>query len=293
LVICLTLFGCSTDNGEPVEEVQTAGSVRNLVLICIDTVRADLFYALGDAQGDPLGPWQADAVVFEQASSAAPWTLPSVASVLTGLWPVQHGLGQLPGRIKNIAKDFRPTSTRAPPCSPRYTGHGHTLYQEILHVPLMVWHPGFEGMSLKQPVSLIDIAPTAARWLGIEYMPDQWQGRFLDDYLYGVPKKGSRIIYASGVSRGEAQISARQGAKKGIWYPLSNLNRYFDLSLDPLERQSVETTDLVMRFDGLYLDYAQSRPDKEINSTTFTENHIKRLQSIGYLQGVESGEMAN
>lgn len=67
-----------------------------MLLVILDTVRAD---AAGPSYGDPL--WQgqtphldrlaAEGTVFENAWSAAPWTVPSHASLFTGLVPIQHG----------------------------------------------------------------------------------------------------------------------------------------------------------------------------------------------------------
>ena len=46
-------------------------------------------------------------------------------------------------------------------------GHGHTHFQELLHVPWLAWGPGVpEGRRVSAPVSLLDLAPTLADWLG-------------------------------------------------------------------------------------------------------------------------------
>jgi arylsulfatase A-like enzyme len=66
---------------------------QNIILVIIDTVRGD---ALG-CYGNPLRPSPAidavaaDGVRFEQAISSSGWTLPAVASLLTGTWPTIHG----------------------------------------------------------------------------------------------------------------------------------------------------------------------------------------------------------
>ena len=44
--------------------------------------------------------------------------------------------------------------------------HGHTLYDELLHVPLIVWGPGVHAGRIETPVSLIDLAPTILGALG-------------------------------------------------------------------------------------------------------------------------------
>ncbi|MDA1260037.1 MAG: sulfatase [Planctomycetota bacterium] len=67
----------------------------NVVLVLIDTLRADGLGTLGNPR--PVSP-ELDAlaqrgVVFERAYSPAPWTVPSTASLLTGLTPPEHGSG--------------------------------------------------------------------------------------------------------------------------------------------------------------------------------------------------------
>lgn len=73
----------------------------NLVVICIDTVRYDSFMLTGLT--DALTPWIDKAQVYENATASGPWTMPSVASVLTGLHPVQHTAGRFPGEAANLA----------------------------------------------------------------------------------------------------------------------------------------------------------------------------------------------
>ncbi|MBE0565963.1 MAG: sulfatase, partial [Krumholzibacteria bacterium] len=47
-------------------------------------------------------------------------------------------------------------------------GHGHTHFQELLHVPWAAWGPGVpRGHGVTAPVSLLDLAPTLADWLGV------------------------------------------------------------------------------------------------------------------------------
>jgi len=68
----------------------------NLVVISIDTLRADaLGFAGGRADVSPnIDALAARSVVFEQAITQAPWTLPAHASLLTSLYPSQLNLGR-------------------------------------------------------------------------------------------------------------------------------------------------------------------------------------------------------
>jgi len=66
----------------------------NLVLVTLDTLRADRLgcYGFRGVQTPNIDSLAADGVVFEQATSTAPMTLPSHASILSGLIPPHHGV---------------------------------------------------------------------------------------------------------------------------------------------------------------------------------------------------------
>jgi len=81
------LSGCSPQE-------KTAPAASNLVLITLDTVRADHLGSYGYAAART--PWldrlAAEGVRFAQASAPVPLTLPSHSSMLSGLLPPHHGL---------------------------------------------------------------------------------------------------------------------------------------------------------------------------------------------------------
>ncbi len=87
-ILCaLALAGCGADpspSGPP--------TGWNVLWIVVDTLRADHLGPYGYAKPtSPALDALADrAIVFENAYSAAPWTKPSVASMLTSLYPPQH-----------------------------------------------------------------------------------------------------------------------------------------------------------------------------------------------------------
>ncbi len=67
------------------------------VVYLVDTLRADHTTPYGYARDTTpeLGHFAKDAVVFDAAISAAPWTKPSVGSLFTSLMPGEHGAIQL------------------------------------------------------------------------------------------------------------------------------------------------------------------------------------------------------
>jgi hypothetical protein len=66
----------------------------NVLLISVDTLRADHLGCYGYERDTSPGfdRLARDGVVFENAMSTCPWTLPSHTSLLTGLYPAEHGV---------------------------------------------------------------------------------------------------------------------------------------------------------------------------------------------------------
>jgi len=67
----------------------------NVVLICLDTVRADYLGCYGyerHATTPTIDALAQNALVFDDCWAAACWTKPSVPSFLTGTFPLQHGV---------------------------------------------------------------------------------------------------------------------------------------------------------------------------------------------------------
>ena len=66
---------------------------RRAVIVFIDTLRADHLGTYGHTRdtSPTLDAWASDALVFEQARSVAPWTLPSTRTMMTGRQPEFFG----------------------------------------------------------------------------------------------------------------------------------------------------------------------------------------------------------
>ncbi len=66
----------------------------DVLLVVIDTERADYTSAYGATR--PTTPFMArlaaEGVMFERAFSPAPWTLPAMISMVTGIYPSEHGM---------------------------------------------------------------------------------------------------------------------------------------------------------------------------------------------------------
>ncbi len=120
-LVLLAGLGCPRDSEQaPVADSQSepnsaaiagpsASPPRIIILVSIDTLRADHLGLYGHERftSPALDLMAAEGVVFEDASSTAPWTLPSHASLLTGLNPLGHGImtseRALPAEIPTLA----------------------------------------------------------------------------------------------------------------------------------------------------------------------------------------------
>ncbi len=82
----------------------------NLVLVVADTLRADALGIYGaPAESSPrIDAFAREGVVFRRAYAQSSWTRPSIATILTGLYPPEHGavrkLDPLPEQVDTLAE---------------------------------------------------------------------------------------------------------------------------------------------------------------------------------------------
>jgi arylsulfatase A-like enzyme len=94
LVIVAAALAC---NRSPATSHPRSAERPDVVLVVIDTLRADHLgsYGYGRAQTPKLDALAARGTRFAAAHSATSWTLPSVASILTGRYPAEHGVDRV------------------------------------------------------------------------------------------------------------------------------------------------------------------------------------------------------
>ncbi len=122
--------------------------------------------------------------------------------------------------------------------------HGHTLFDELLRVPLILRAPGIPASRQTAPVSLLDITPTVLDLVGLP-VPDGLDGRSLGPLVRG--EEGADAVFAA---RPQAFGRPLYGHER--WGVLDGRSKYatddgreslFDLDADPGERADLLIAD--------------------------------------------------
>lgn len=132
----------------------------HLILIVADTLRADVFRSVvaKTPEGRAFGEHFNDAVWFDRAQAAAPWTAPSMASILTGLYPAEHGFGVLTEE-RDPNRTLRPLASRVPTLASRLTRRGY-LSEAVLANPIL-----FRGSGIDRGFSRYEILDSTTKKL--------------------------------------------------------------------------------------------------------------------------------
>ncbi|OGF62974.1 MAG: hypothetical protein A2Y62_04925 [Candidatus Fischerbacteria bacterium RBG_13_37_8] len=173
------------------------------------------------------------------------------------------------------------------------TGHGYSLYHEVLKVPLMLYYPGVfpAGKRIKQNVSTIDLFPTIAHLIsvsppeyiaGINLLPliNQKSERLLKRCLFAHLK----LIQNDLTSR--TIVSVICDDYHYIQYPKQKM--LFDLALDPKETRNIikEKRFVAKKLASAYFTYFQKckKFSIEKTSTVLNQKQIEELKSLGYIK---------
>ncbi len=116
-------------------------------------------------------------------------------------------------------------------------GHGHSIFQELIHVPYIVRYPRVVRAGARVPhvVSTMSIAPTVLQATGHE-VPDVFEGRSVLRFLRGANEPGPWVAFSDFQEN-------RRVIRGGDWKLVlrSSLTYVlFDLARDPGEREEVD-----------------------------------------------------
>lgn len=133
----------------------------------------------------------------------------------------------------------------------RSPDHGHSLYQEMLLVPLIIRAPGLvrPEVRIRTPVSLLDVLPTLRELAGLPLSARE-EGRSLLRALRTGDEPGTVPVFSESTEFGPDRFARREKDLKIIVAPTPDVNvgnaqvpvrplEVFDLSTDPKETMSL------------------------------------------------------
>ncbi len=157
--------------------------------------------------------------------------------------------------------------------------HSHSLFDELLHVPLVLKLPGAHeaGRSVDAPVRLIDVAPTILDILGLE-APETFDGRSLLPLIDGSSLAELPAVGMIDESKQE-YFSIRQDAWKWL------NGRLYDLRTDPSEQNDLarsnpaKAREMRRKLENLL----ERRSPLKSQGSELSDETQERLRALGYL----------
>jgi len=175
-----------------------------------------------------------------------------------------------------------------------WIGHTRTLYNELIHVPLVFNLPGkLNPARINIPVSQIDLLPTLmSLWKKAVNNPD-WEGKSLVPWLKGKGEKGamrsisSEVDFNSIIEMKNAHLTAViENNYKLIHDKASDSFELYNLKLDPEELKNIvekekERLRKMLKKLNYFERYQKVKRTK--NQLKFDKQNIKKLKSLGYI----------
>ncbi len=177
-------------------------------------------------------------------------------------------------------------------------GHAKTVFDEVLHVPLVFLAPRLvpAGKSIDVPVSLIDLAPTLLDLTRLP-IPPGLHGESLVPLLRGEAFPTSRVLYAEAPKWGPRtghRVAARTQGMKWIRSDDPEVKmQVFDLTTDPEEKRPLEDPALEApgtAFEATYRalaraqkESAKDEPGTPAKKPELDDATVEKLRALGYM----------
>ncbi len=166
-----------------------------------------------------------------------------------------------------------------------HQGHGRSLYNEVMRVPLILWGPGVPaGVRYAEPVSTVDIVPTLLDMAALE-VPQLSGGSLVPLLSGGAPP--SRPIFARSNYYGLELEAMVEWPYKMVVNRTARSPAIFDLSTDPGEEVALHDPDdarLTRISRRLLRQMREIRRDREGAAVELSPELERQLRALGYIQ---------
>jgi arylsulfatase A-like enzyme len=158
--------------------------------------------------------------------------------------------------------------------------HGHTLFNELLRVPLVVWHPQAKPGRRPELVSWLDLMPSLLEALGVE-TPPGLAGLSLLETLRGSRLPARRLI-ADGTSSRPGDFAVIDERHKLVAGPSGY--QLFDWRGDPGELQDLWPGDPLV-VGGLLVEAQERIADpRDLVGEEIPDEILQQLRALGYVE---------
>ena len=176
--------------------------------------------------------------------------------------------------------------------------HGHTMYNELLRVPLVIVGNKLKHLAIDARVRLIDLLPTVIDILKVKAHHYNLKGTGFLNLLKGEKKEPGRPVFAMGTLYGDEKycliqdnnkIIINTGNRKGKGKLVGPRNKskleFYDIAKDPLETENLAASqpENAGRFKTLLDKYIRNQAVYKSKKRTMDKKTKKQLKSLGYL----------
>jgi arylsulfatase A-like enzyme len=164
-------------------------------------------------------------------------------------------------------------------------GHSHSLFREMINVPLMIRIPGVQHRQVSNTVGWIDLFPTFSKLFELETEDVSFQGRDISALFAGTSDDTEVYYYSRAMGR-NLKFSIQNQHYKYIMHAAEEY--LYDLKEDKFETKNlVDTLPILaskLRQNGLALLYYNLSIADAESEVELETREIENLRNLGYLQ---------
>ena len=163
--------------------------------------------------------------------------------------------------------------------------HGHTLYRELVRVPLLIRAPGIAPSRVHELVRTVDLLPTVLDIVGLP-SPAGIAGRSLVPRMRGEPEEVLPALAEIALSEPLTMDSVITERVKLVQHASGDVRELYDLEKDLLERQDLhaERPDEAERLSSLLAELKARAAERSRTAPelVFTPGQLDDLRKLGY-----------
>ncbi len=151
--------------------------------------------------------------------------------------------------------------------------HSHTLYNELLHVPLIIAAPGLKPAVNNKLVMNLDVAPTLLNMLDIP-LPKTYEGQSLDlGHEYAISEKDKNWTTPFAVQSTEMK-----------YFKTEEQALLFNLTGDTAEKENIIGQQPAIAEKLVAIYNAANKTESKIKRANISETLREHLESLGYVE---------